>query len=234
MTHAESGRENPFWTYEDFFLFIGAMFPCAALAYLATMPLHFPSKGVQAIVSQFIWYALGLAVLYILITVRYGQPLWSSLGWNFHFPGALTCATTGPALALVLAIFGGLILRSPPDNTIQKLITDRLSLIVVMLFGVLIAPVFEELVFRGFLLPLLVRSFGPALGIVLTTVPFALLHVSTYGWTWQSLLIVGLAGLVFGYARERTGSTVASTMIHMGYNAMLFGLLLVQRWASIP
>lgn len=229
MNPAEGGRENPFWSYEDFALFVGAMLPCFVLTRLIILPIHFRSRGVQVIAAQFVLYALALAIMYFLVAARYRRPFWRSLGWTFHFPGAVTCAVAGPTLAIALSLFA-VTLHTPPDNAIPDLITNRLSLILVMLFAVVIGPVFEELVFRGFLLPLLARSFGSTLGIVFTAIPFALLHVSTYGWTWQALLIVFIAGLVFGYARERTGSTVASTMIHMGYNGLYFGFLLVKYW----
>lgn len=229
MNPEESRRGYPFWSYEDFALFVGAMLPCFAITRLVILPIRFPSRGAQAIAAQFLLYALALAILYFLVGVRYQRPFWPSLRWTLRFRGALTCVVAGPALAMLLAVFGGL-LHTPPDNAVQKLITDRLSLLLVMVFAVVIGPIFEELVFRGFLFPLLARSFGAALGILFTAIPFALLHVSTYGWTWQALLIVGIAGLVFGYARYRTGSTIASTLIHMGYNGLYFGFLLVRDW----
>ena len=164
MNPADSGRENPFWSYEDVALFIGAFIPCVVITQLIIRPIHFRTRGEKAIAAQFVLYALALAVLYCLVAVRYGRPFWRSLRWTFRFPGALTCAIAGPPLAIALSIFGAT-LHTPPENTIQNLITDRLSLILVMIFAVVIGPIFEELVFRGFLLPLLVRSFGAGLGV---------------------------------------------------------------------
>ncbi len=43
-------------------------------------------------------------------------------------------------------------------------------MILFAIFVVILGPVCEELAFRGFLMPLLMRSFGPAIGIVLTGV----------------------------------------------------------------
>ena len=100
-----------------------------------------------------------------------------------------------------------------------------------MAFAVVIGPIFEELVFRGFYVAAACALVGlPGLGIVLTAVPFALLHIATYGWVWQIILVVGIAGIVFGYARIRTASTAAAFLIHMGYNGMLFGAFLMQKW----
>jgi hypothetical protein len=223
-----AARDNPFWGYEDLALFVGALLPCSAVALVVVSLIRFPNKGVQNVAFNFLLYLLALAVLYVLIARRYDRPLWRSLGWTFQFRGAWICAVAGPPLAVALAALGGL-LHAPETSSIQKLITDRTSLIAVVTFAVLIGPIFEELLFRGFLLPLLVRSVGPWPGIVLTAVPFALLHYATYGWVWQIILVVGVAGLVFGYARVRTGSTAAGFLIHMGYNGMLFGAFLLQR-----
>lgn len=223
--------EQPFWSYEDLALFIGAMLPCAVVAKLAVVASHVPGKGVQNVAFNFAFYLLALGVLYLLIAKRYDRPLWRSLGWTFHFRGAWICALAGPPLAIALAALAWL-LHAPASTSIQDLITDRTSLILVVLFAVLIGPIFEELVFRGFLLPLLSRSLGPWLGILLTAIPFALLHIATYGPLWQTILVVGIAGVVFGYARVRTGSTVASFMIHMGYNGLFFGLFLLQKWIT--
>jgi uncharacterized protein len=222
-------REEPFWSYEDLALFIGALLPCAAIAYYSLRPFRHLSRGVQTVAGNFVLYLLALGVLYLLVARRYDRPLWRSLAFTFQFRGAWICVIAGPPLAIGLAALGAL-LHAPASTSIQSLITDRTSLVVVVLFAVLIGPIFEELIFRGFLLPLLVRSLGPWLGIVLTAVPFGLLHYVTYGWVWQTILVIGIAGVAFGYARVRTGSTVASVMLHMGYNGMLFAGFLLQRW----
>jgi membrane protease YdiL (CAAX protease family) len=100
----------------------------------------------------------------------------------------------------------------------------------VALFGALAGPIFEELVFRGFLQPLLARSMAAWIAILLTAVPFALLHGPGFGWAWQSVIIVGIAGVVMGYVRNRTGSTAASALVHIGYNSTLFVGFILQRF----
>ncbi len=86
----------------------------------------------------------------------------------------------------------------------------------------IIGPVCEELAFRGFLMPLLVRSFGPIPGIFGAALPFAVLHGDQYAWTWQYLALVALAGAVFGWLRYRTHSTLASALMHSTYNATFY------------
>ena len=107
------------------------------------------------------------------------------------------------------------LLRAPevPDP-VKDLITGRASLVIVMVFAVVLGPIYEELFFRGFLFPLLAKTFGAAAGIFLSALPFALLHGAQNQWAWQQITLVGLAGSAFGFVRYRTGSTAASTILH--------------------
>jgi hypothetical protein len=104
----------------------------------------------------------------------------------------------------------------------KRFFADRESVLLVGAFATTLGPACEELIFRGFLLPLLVRSFGVITGVVAAALPFALLHGPQYGWSWRHLLLVTLAGSVFGWVRLRTGSTVAAATVHAAYNLTFF------------
>jgi hypothetical protein len=202
--------------------------PVFLLAILIVRVVPIPGGVVQAMVYQSLIYALLLGVLYLLVSWRYQQPFWGSLGWTvFRLP--FLCAAIGPVLAIASSTLGVLLKAPPIPSPIEDLISDRRSLFIMMLFLTVFGPVFEELVFRGFLFPLLARSLGPWPGILLAATPFALVHGSQYHWSWQHLTIVGLAGVVFGFIRYKTGSTAAATLAHTGYNATLFVGFLVQK-----
>jgi membrane protease YdiL (CAAX protease family) len=221
MTPAPEPREHPFWTYEDLGLFVGSVIPVFLLAILIVRLVPMQGGAVQAMIYQSLIYALLLGVLYLLVAWRYQQPFWRSLGWTvFRLP--FLCAAVGPVLAFLTSALGVLLKAPPVPTPIEELISDRRSLFIIMLFLTVFGPVFEELIFRGFLFPLLARSVGPWLGILLTAVPFALVHGSEYHWSWQHLTLVGLDGAVFGFVRHKTGSTAAATLAHTGYNATLF------------
>lgn len=106
---------------------------------------------------------------------------------------------------------------------------DRLSIALIGLFSSTLGPLCEELVFRGFFQPLLIRTFGVPLGILLCAVPFALLHGPQYHWSWQVVVLLTLAGATFGYTRLLTRSTAASTLVHATYNLTFFMGYLLQR-----
>ena len=101
-----------------------------------------------------------------------------------------------------------------------------------VLLIVLIGPLCEELAFRGFLLPLLVRSLGAAAGIIVTGMLFGMLHGFEYP-DWRPVVLVAIAGMLFGWRRYETGSTVHSTLMHAGFNLTQFVALLAAKHAHL-
>jgi len=133
------------------------------------------------------------------------------------------------AIAVMLA---SVLMRTPDiDSPMKALLADRTSVLLIAVLGTTLAPVFEEIVFRGFLQPLLVRSLGAAPGILLAAVPFGLLHLQEYGFSWRHGLLISLAGAAFGWMRQRSGSTRAAALMHAAYNSTFFLLLAAQQAA---
>lgn len=85
--------------------------------------------------------------------------------------------------------------------------------------GIVIVPLCEELLFRGFLQPVLVRRLGARVGVVLTAVAFASLHgVAAF------VPITALA-LLLGLFAQRTGRIHASWVVHAAHNGLQFVML---------
>lgn len=218
----------PFWTYGDLLLFIGL----AALALILSQVLVLGvarvlgvpagTRELLAIPAQFLAYGLIFGVLYALFHLQYGQPMMASLGWVRSRWGVLRALLLGFGLSLLIAVLGGLLRTPDIDTPMKHLMANPAGLLLVGLVGTTLGPLCEELIFRGFLQPLLVRSFGPAPGILLAAVPFGLLHLQQYGNAWQSGLLITFAGAVFGMVRHVTNSTRASTGVHVAYNSSLF------------
>ena len=232
-------RRQPVWDYLDLALFLGAILPSLALAAVLSRttrmvaPAFFASDAVRTLVFQSFMYVFLVGALYLVIAWRYREPFLPSLGWTFPIPRAFLVLAAGPALTIALSAVG-VLLRAPLDSSqIEVLIKSRASLVGIILFGVVLAPIFEEMLFRGFLLPLLVRSMGPWVGIVLTAVPFALLHGTQNHWAWQPVLLIGIAGIAFGYVRYKTGSTTAAFLMHSAYNATGFLGYTLTHWQTL-
>lgn len=228
------GPDAPFWSWLDAALLFALAVPCLFISVLLSKGLFAlspepPSDAVKAITLQFTAYALWFGVLILLLKTRYDQPFWRSLAWRLPWRGMLTTLFTGPALVLVVAVLGQLLNTPVIDNSIERMLHGRMSILVVGFFASTLGPLAEELIFRGFLQPLMIRSLGVALGIVFSSLPFALLHGPQYSWNWQHIVLLVLASSVFGYTRHRTGSTAASTLVHATYNLTFFAGFLLQR-----
>ena len=84
---------------------------------------------------------------------------------------------------------------------------------------VIAAPVFEEVLFRGFLFEGLRRTrMGAGGTIVVTTLLWTLMHVAQYDLYF--LTLIALIGILLGIARERSGSLYVPLAIH-GVNNLL-------------
>ena len=80
---------------------------------------------------------------------------------------------------------------------------------------VLVAPVTEELLFRGWLLQDLKAQYGERRALVWSSVLFGLVHIEP-----AAVLYAMLGGLVLGAVALRTKSTLASIAMHAGVNAL--------------
>lgn len=108
------------------------------------------------------------------------------------------------------------------EQTLERLPTGMpLALVETLVVAVGLVPLVEEWFFRGVLQQGLVAALGAFWGVVVTALLFALGHgspgISPQTWlavVAQSLLL----GLVFGFARHKTGSLLASVFLHVGVN----------------
>ena len=94
------------------------------------------------------------------------------------------------------------------------------------IFAVTMAPLMEELFFRGFLYPVLTRRIGMVASILLTSVAFGFLHGAQLKYSW-AVLVIFLVGVVLTTVRALTKSVAASFLVHVGYNGTLSILLFV-------
>ena len=82
---------------------------------------------------------------------------------------------------------------------------------------VVLAPIGEEIVFRGFLYRGLATRLGPLAAIAITATIFGGLHVQ-YGIFLQLQIL--LIGLAFGWLRWRSGSTLLPAILHTLMNGV--------------
>jgi uncharacterized protein len=224
--------KDPFFDYADLFLFLGVCVPCLFLALLlvrAARIITAISTPIQLLLVQSVWYFLVFGSLAALFRIRYHRPFWRSLSWRpIAFSGAAGAILAGPVLALSVGLLGSA-LRTPEINLpFEQMLGSRATIVLLGILVVILGPVSEELAFRGFLMPLLIRSLGAAAGIVLTGIIFGSVHGYEYKWSWQYMLLISMVGCVFGWAKYKTQSTMTSAFMHATFNLTQFAAFLVQ------
>ena len=221
----------PFWGYSDVLLFTGLAVPCLfagfalAKAFLFALQLiHMRPVNpvVELLLGQSAGYAFLFGSLVLIFQVHYDRPLLPSMGWTDPGRPFAALILLGFATALGVNLVGLLIQTPTTTNPMTQLLRDRTAIVLVGAFGITLGPICEELAFRGLLQPLLVRSLGVVPGILAAAIPFGLLHLPEYGYSWRHGVLVTLAGAAFGWIRHSTGSVKAAAIMHGAYNAFFF------------
>ena len=99
---------------------------------------------------------------------------------------------------------------------------DPLALALLAFTAVVLAPLFEEVIFRGTLLPVLARRFGPLAGVLWSGLLFGMAHISIGELAPLTVLGVGL-----GVVRMSSGRLLPSVLMHGTWNAVTFLNLLL-------
>lgn len=223
-----------FWGWHDFFLFFFIIVMSLGMAMLASYGIrnlfHVSEvrMNIVLVLGQFAAYGVAFVCLKLMFQAEYGEPLLLSLHWLPTTIEAVRLMLIGLAQAFVIYLLGATMSIPHVDTPMNRLLSDRPTAIVIAILGVAIAPIAEELAFRGLLQPLLIRTIGVAPGILVTSFLFGAMHLEQYG-AWQSVLLITMAGAGFGTMRHVTGSTRASAYMHAGYNSALFLLFFSQK-----
>jgi membrane protease YdiL (CAAX protease family) len=129
------------------------------------------------------------------------------------------------AATILTITFGGLIWGK--DYQMQQhqqlqMITQYPNLplrIIIIVAAVIIAPVFEELLFRGLFQTMarsfLVTRYSAWSAILVSSVLFAMIHANA--GHWPSLFVLSLC---IGYSYEKSGSLFRPIFIHAAFNAI--------------
>ncbi|HXR09909.1 MAG TPA: CPBP family intramembrane glutamic endopeptidase [Candidatus Acidoferrales bacterium] len=191
------------------------------------------AKSVVVLVSQAMLDGFAILYLYLMLVARTPAPFWQSIGWREMRPGAgkirdsaLQFLAGGAVLAVVVSFTGGF-LNSKETLPIEELLKARVSILLFGILGVLVAPLVEETIFRGFLYPVIARRLGIAAGIAVTGTLFGLMHAAQLWGGWGQIALLILVGVVLTWVRARTGTVAASYFVHLGYNGLqLVGYLI--------
>ena len=91
---------------------------------------------------------------------------------------------------------------------------DKLALAIFFFTASIAAPLFEELMFRGFLLPSLTRYFSVTVSIVISGLLFAVAHLSL-----AEVLPLATLGIILGFVYTRSRNILAPMLLHSLWNS---------------
>jgi membrane protease YdiL (CAAX protease family) len=232
---------------------------------LTRSALYFHLYGISTVEKAVtdVHYALGSEVILYLSTfglclvffpMVWHKGFFAGVQWNSATALHLRQRLFGAAGAcFVFALINGILLPGPDNAPIDKIFQVPGAAWLLFAFGVTFAPFFEEMLFRGFLLPALCTAwdwaveratgkpplplllnghpqwspFAMVIASIATSIPFALMHGEQTGHALGPFLLLVGVSLVLCWARLSTRSLAASVLVHASYNFLLFSLMLL-------
>ena len=170
---------------------------------------------------QSTFYTLLLGYVYLLVAVNYRQPFWAALAWHKPTTRQVVLFFLGGILLCLAVQLAPPLLPDVEDFPLLRLFTSPQAAYAIAAFAILVAPLAEELIFRGVLFRFLEHQVGVELAVTGTAALFAGMHVPQYWGAWNHVLLICLVGVVFSLARGLTGSLVPSVILHIAYNTGL-------------
>lgn len=194
--------------------------------------------------ASLVVFAVIMLFLYVSLSVLRDAPFWRTLGWKKLKADALSGKgrpwmyfVSGSGLSLFVTLAGSQV-KDAEHVPINEMFKSRSGMILLMSMAVLVAPVVEETIFRGYLYPVFARIIstiaqhfgmettrairtGVASSILVTGILFGLIHGPQLGENWGLVSLLIVVGVIFTFARAWTGTVLASFLLHLGYNSMI-------------
>jgi len=216
------------------------------LASLFALPLADPhastsDQPVRFIVVALLLQNLGIVLVLMLIANVKGR---GSLGRDFGLRWPFDRMAVGQFAAWIAAGAAGSLVASGLlrpiadlahlDDSAQEVSktvehASGAGLVLLFLGIVVVAPVVEELLFRGALLRALQRRWSVPTAVFVSAAVFAGVHVLGDPGSYYVVPGLLLLGLVSGYQAAKTGDLSRSIALHMGFNLLSAVFLVANR-----
>lgn len=235
-----TGWETP-WDWEMVwqvlivgFFFGGQIAIPLLLALLAKSGLSFSAFGTRSqAISALVFYLLmaSSTILVLYLSIKRFLPLpdgwfranlrgrWFAWGLGGYFVALPLMIGVSIANQQIWQGQGG-------SNPLLQLVLeegDRVSLAIFLFTAAVAAPIFEEILFRGFLLPSLTRYLPVWGSIALSSLIFATAHLSL-----SEILPLTVLGCVLGFVYTRSRNLLSSMLLHSLWNSItMVGLFIL-------
>jgi membrane protease YdiL (CAAX protease family) len=198
--------------------------------------LGIPRDGPLAAFASIVALGVVYAGLVRLLVVDTGALSWADMGWRVFDRAAVRECIGGAAWAVPMVIattiVSAILLQIFPVEATGPLppTGETVGLVLNLITGALLAPVFEELFFRGFATTAWARSVGRSRAIVGGALFFAVVHIlNVAAGEWDDavgMVIVQFASripiaIALGWLFLRRGSIWAPIGLHAAFNGIL-------------
>jgi len=183
----------------------------AALLVIGFAVLHLvPLREMLPLLGAF--FAIGFSAVVVAVAPM-GRAAIPALGlrganWKYVVFGALATM----ALSVGVSQFG---VEPQGMKQVFDIVRDLHQLALSLLLLAVLAPLVEELVFRGLLYGWLTGRWGKNVGWIVSSLAFAAAHMEP-----AHIILVLPLGLLFGWLRQRTDSLLPSIVAHIANNAL--------------
>ena len=180
--------------------------------------------AVDQVVLQGLMNIALVGFIAFLIKVVHQQSFVETIHWfrNHQFSTGFLISL-GASLAVSVMVVSSFFPAGEPPP-IERLLSSATAVYVFAIFGIGAAPLFEEIIFRGFLFKVLFDIGGSGTAVSVTAILFALLHLPQLWGSWAGVVLIFVVGYVLSFVRLRSNSLIPSFIIHTSYNTMLFGV----------
>lgn len=224
-SHGDAGR----WPASDAVVAFVLAFVLAGLgaSLLTAMPGATEDGGLRPIGAQLatVWQAIAFVGVPIALASRFGRPTFEDFGFVAVDPRRLLGVTTGAFVAFLLfsAVWSALVGSDGSQDTLSRFGADEdVGLRVgAALLVIVVAPVVEEVLFRGFMYRCVRNAFGALVGALTIGVIFGLIHL-TDSQSAPLVPLLAVLGALMCVVYERTGSLLVPIALHVVNNTVGF------------
>jgi membrane protease YdiL (CAAX protease family) len=184
------------------------------------------SQGLEVLLIYLALMAAPLLMLALMLPRRASMPAGGWMQWNWRPIRSALGGALGTLLMVlpVVTVASWAIDRIWADpggsNPLLELVlttTDPLALVCFGFTALVVAPLFEETLFRGVLLPVAGQRIGGGGAVILSASVFAVAHLSL-----SELAPLFVLGLGLGWLRWRSGRLASAVVMHALWNGLTF------------
>ncbi len=228
--------ERPHWGFMDIILVyigvmaVGILTSMLGKKILGFLPVQLGAGEMGFFLTGFLVQFLATIGFVYLFAVLFPRGQWKDLGISKARPGSyFRYGVIGGILLIIMVLVIGYVLKYlQPDLQPQyyeemlRSATRLSDFLVILVVGAILAPLSEELFYRGMIYPVFRKHLGPVWGAILAGLVFGMAH-----WDFWRTIPLALGGIGLCYIYEKSGSILVSAVAHGVWNGVMSILIYI-------